>query len=50
MEVSQLREEARSREEPGLNRYNPNSPTALQRKIGTTGLLSFKSLIGLNYC
>ncbi|XP_052807269.1 uncharacterized protein LOC128236449 isoform X1 [Mya arenaria] len=32
-EVARLKEEAKLRNEPGLNRYNPNSPTTLQRKI-----------------
>ena len=33
-EVFRLKDDLKRKEEPGLSRYNPNSPTALQRKIG----------------
>ncbi|XP_060589378.1 microtubule-associated protein futsch-like isoform X3 [Ruditapes philippinarum] len=33
MEVLRLKEELKQKSEPGLNSYDPNSPSALQRKI-----------------
>ncbi|KAH3724133.1 hypothetical protein DPMN_049943 [Dreissena polymorpha] len=32
-ELTQLKDELRRKNEPGLNSYNPNSPSALQRRI-----------------